>query len=238
MKTIYWSPFSKMEVYPSIQLLYDTPDSLITELMPRRNKEANGDNWFQCHAFQGSVKNTFILRLPFEIAFGLDSDLGIFSISKEYENNLEFVKMKQPSVIDAHTFAARGNWIFWSEEPLIMTTSPAYYHKPIFDGYYVGGAFDIGKWFRPVEGAIQLNKGINTAHIRRNDPIAYIKFDTEEPVQFKRFYMSKELEELSWGCVEYKYHDPHRPLSYLYDKFTNKGLPKIITKEIKRNLVE
>jgi len=238
MKTIYWSPFSVMEKYPSIQLLYETPDPLLQDLLPRRNKEANGDNWFQCHAFQGSIKNTFILRLPFEVAFGLDTDLGAFSIGQQHQNNMEYVKIKQPSVLNAYTFTVRGNWIFWSEEPLTMTTSPAYYHKPVFDGYYVGGSMDIGKWFRPVEGAIQLNNGIDVVHIKRNDPIAYVKFNTEEAVQLKRFYMTKELEELSWGCMKYKKHDPHRGLQYLYDKFTKGGLHNVITKEIKRNVVD
>jgi hypothetical protein len=238
MKTVYWSPFSVMEKYPRIQLLYDTPDPLLADLIPRRNKDANGDNWFQCHAFQGSIKNTFILRLPFEVTFGLDSDLGIFPIGQERQNNLEFVVMKQPSVLNAYTFAVRGNWIFWSEDSLNITTSPAHYHAPVFDGYYVGGSFDIGKWFRPVEGAIQLNKGVDTVHIKRNDPIAYVKFNTEEPVQLKRFYMTKELEELHWGCVKYKQHDPHRGLQYLYDKFTKRGLHNVITNEIKRNVVD
>jgi len=238
MKTVYWSPFSIAEKYPSVQLLYDTPDPLLSDLTSRRNKEANGDNWFQCHAFLGSIKNTFILRLPFEVAFGLDNHIGVFPIGQEHQNNLGFVKMKQPSVLNSHTFAVRGNWIFWSEEPLQMTTSPAYYHKPVFDGYYVGGSMDIGKWFRPVEGAIQLNEGADVVHIKRNDPIAYVKFDTEEPIQLKRFYMTKELEELSWGCVEYKQHDPRRGLQYLYDKFTKRGLHNVITQEIKRNVVD
>ena len=238
MKTVYWSPFAIAEKYPSVQLLYNTPDPLLTDLTPRRNKEANGDNWFQCHAFQDSIKNTFILRLPFEVVFGLDKELGVFPIGSQYQNNLEFVKIKQPSVLNAYTFAVRGNWIFWSEGPLTMTTSPAHYHQPVFDGYYVGGSMDIGKWFRPVEGAIQLNESINTVQIKRNDPIAYVKFDTEERIQLKRFYMTKELEELSWGCVEYKQHDPHRGLQYLYDKFMNRGLHNVITQQIKGSVVD
>jgi hypothetical protein len=172
------------------------------------------------------------------VAFGLDKDLGVFSIGQEHQNNLEFVKIKQPSILNAYTFAVRGNWIFWSEESLTMTTSPAHYHKSIFDGYYVGGSMDIGKWFRPIEGAIQLNEGVNTVHIKRNDPIAYVKFNTEETIELKRFYMTKELEELSWGCVEYKQHDPHRGLQFLYDKFTGRGLHNVITREIKKNVVD
>lgn len=237
MKTIYWSPFFPTEEYPSIQLMYETPDSLLTNLLVRRNKESNGDNWFQCHAFLNSVQNTFILRIPFSAAFGLDNELGVFPIDNNLEN-MRFVAIKQPSVTDALTFAIRGNWIFWSEDSLEITTMPAFYHPKVFNGYYIGGTFNINKWFRPIEGAIQLDTGNNTVSIQRHDPIAYIKFNTNEPVQLKRFYMTKELEELSWGCIKYKYHEPHRALPFLYDKFQKRGLDKIITREIKRNVVE
>jgi len=217
--------------------MYETPDPLLGDLLEKRNKEANGDNWFQCHAFLAGVKNTFVLRIPFDIAFGLDDELGVFPIGGDLEN-MKFVAIKQPSVIGAYTFAIRGNWIFWSEEPLIMTSSPAHYHKPVVDGYYIGGSMDIGQWFRPIEGATQLNPSINTVSFKRNDPIAYVKFETNELVQLKRFYMTKELEELSWGCIKYKRYEPHRALPFLYDKFGKKGLNKIITREIKKNVVD
>jgi hypothetical protein len=237
MKTVYWSPFFPTEQYPSVQLMYETPDPLLSDLISRRNKEANGDNWFQCHAFLGGVKNTFVLRIPFDVAFGLDHELGVFPIDSDPEN-MKFVAIKQPSVIGAYTFAIRGNWIFWSEEPLVMTSMPAHYHKPVVDGYYIGGSMDIGQWFRPIEGATQLNPSVNTVSFERNDPIAYVKFETDEPVKLKRFYMTKELEELSWGCIKYKRYEPKRALPYLYDKFNKRGLNKIITQEIKRNVVE
>jgi hypothetical protein len=115
---------------------------------------------------------------------------------------------------------------------------PAYYHKPVFDGYYIGGSMDIGQWFRPIEGATQLNPNVNTVSFKRNDPIAYVKFQTEEPVQLKRFYMTKEIEELSWGCIKYKKYEPRRTLPFLYDKFNKRGLNKIITREIEKNVVD
>jgi hypothetical protein len=240
MKTIYWSPFAQEDKYPSVQLIYETPDPLLTDLIPRRNKQANGDNWFQCHAFQATVKNTFILRSPFDANFAVDEDLGILPIDQTVKNltNMEFIAKKQPSVIGAHTIAIRGIWMFWSDTPLEITTMNPQYHKSPIDGYYVGGSFNIGKWFRPVEAAIQLNNGVNTVSIKRHDPLAYIKFHTDEPVELKRFYLTKELEELHWACVHYKRYEPKRGLPYLYDKFTNRGLDKVISREIKRNMVD
>jgi hypothetical protein len=194
MKTVYWSPFSIMEEYPRHQLLYDAPNLL------------------------ENTKNTFVLRLPFEVAFALDADLGVFPIGQEYENNVEFIEIKKPLTLNTYTFAIKGNLIFWSEKPLTITTSSAHYHNPVFDGYYVGESFDIGKSFRPIKGTIQLNKGVNTVFIKRNDPIAYVKFNTKRSVELKRFYMSEELQQLILSGVKCK--------------------SNVITQEIKRNVVD
>ena len=50
--------------------------------------------------------------------------------------------------------------------------------------------------------------------------------------------MTKELEELSWGCIKYKAYEPKKTLSFLYGKFNKRGLSQIITREVKRNVVE
>jgi hypothetical protein len=237
MKTVYWSPFFPFDEYPSVQLMYDAPVGLLNDIKDFRNSDNKGDNFYQCHAFLNSIRNTFVLKLPFDITFGLDDEYGAIHIGGDVEN-MRFVVRKQPSQQKAQTFAVRGNWIFWSEEPLDMVTSPAHYHPPVFDGFYVGGQFNINSWFRPIEGASQLHAGVNTVSIKRNDPIAYVKFLTSEPVELKRFYMTKELEELSWGCIKYKRYEKNRALPYLYDRFRERGLHKVITRLVKENVME
>lgn len=237
MKTVYWSPFFTRDTYPTTQLLYDTPVKLLDDLKADRNKENHRDNFYSCHAFLKSVENTFVLKLPIPLSFGIDETIGIIPIKGE-PSDFRFVSRKEPSQTNRHTFAVRGNWIFWSEESLEILTTPAYYHHQVFDGFYVSGSFNINKWFRPIEGAIQLNKGVNTVNFERNDPIAYIKFLTDEPVVLKRFYLTEELEKLSWGCIWHKNYEPTRSLNYLYNIFGKSNLSKIITKQIKENIME
>jgi hypothetical protein len=237
MKTVYWSPFFTSDEYPATQLIYNTPVPLLSELLDKRNSDNKGDNFYQCHAFLNSIKNTFVLKIPFDIVFALDEEIGpVYMAGNPLD--MRFVALKKPSHKQAFTFAIRGNWIFWSEDDLDIITSPAHYHKSFVDGFYVGGRFNIGKWFRPIEGATQLNQGVNTVSIKKNDAVAYVKFETDEPVQLKRFYMTKELEELSWACVHYKYYNKSKGLSYLYNKFKHRGMDKIITRLIKENEID
>jgi hypothetical protein len=237
MTTVYWSPWYPNNSFGSLHLLYDEPVSLLQDIRHQQNKENKKENWFQCHAFLHTVKNTFVLKFPAPITFHLDKDFGV--VSTDYGvSDLAFVANKQPSVINAHTFSILNNWIFWSDESLEISSMPAYLHKQVVDGYYVPGSFNINSWFRPLEAAIQLNEGVNFVDIKRNDPMAYVKFHTNEPVVLKRFNLSEELINLSQGCINYKRHEPNKGLSFLYKKFHGNGMSKLISKEIQKSLVD
>jgi hypothetical protein len=237
MATVYWSPWYPTELYSSLHLLYDEPVSLLQDIKHKQSKGNRTENWYQCHAFLNSIKNTYVLKFPSSVTFGLHKDFGIINVVQN-DPNIQFVSNKQPSVNGAFTFAILNNWLFWSDEPLEISSMPAYLHKPVFDGYYVPGSFNINSWFRPLEAAIQLNEGVEIVSIQKDDPLAYVKFHTNEPVTLKRFYMTKELEEMSQACIGYKRHDSSRGLSFLYSRFHKNGMNKIISREIHKNLMD
>lgn len=234
---VYWSPWYPKPLYADLHLLYETPPSLFDELRSQRVKERHNENWLSCYAVLEHLRNTFILRFPSDISFGLHSEFGIIQTEND-SRNVPFVGYKQPSLSNAYTFSILNNWIFWSDEPLLLSSFPAFYHRTSFDGYYVGGTFDISKWFRPLEAAIQLHPQVDMVEIKTNDPLAYIKFATKEQVTLKRFYLSDTLSEIAQGCIDYKKTYPRTPLFRLYNKFLNRGLNKIICKEIMNNQMD
>ena len=237
MAIVYWSPWYPEPLYPQHQLLYDEPPLLLNQIMPYRNKENTRDNWFQCHAFNGAIKNTFVLESPIAVNFAVHEEFKVIDTGTKNKDNLLFCSLKEPSRTDSMTFSIMINWIFWSDEPLEIVSMPPYMSRPLYDGFYVPGSFDISNWFRPLEMACQLHPEANRIIINRNDPLAYIKFNSKETVELKRFYLTPELEKLSYACMNYKRHEPNRSLRYLYDRFTNNGLQTKISKEIKNNLV-
>jgi len=237
MPTVYWSPWYPSDLYSPLHLLYDEPTPLLQEIKQNQNKTNQTENWLQCHAFLNTVKNTYILKFPSSVTFGLHKDFGIINVVQN-DPNVQFVYNKLPTINGAFTFSILNNWLFWCDEPLEISSMPAYLHKPVFDGYYVPGSFNINSWFRPLEAAIQLHKGIEIVSIKRNDPLAYVKFNTDKPVILQRFNMTKELIEMSQACIKYKRHDPNRGLSFLYSRFNKSGMNKIISKEIQNNLVD
>lgn len=239
MPTVYWSPWYPEEsLYTTYHLLYENPDPLLTDIKPFQNKDNKGDNWYQCHAFLGSVKNTFILRFPMSVSFAIDKEFGIVALKQDDFQMMPFVGIKGASRVDGYTINLVNNWIFWSDEPLLITSTPSYLHEPTYAGYYVPGSFNINSWFRPLEAALQLHKGTEVFSIKRGDPFAYVKFHTDEPVILKRFDLTPKIRQISYDCINYKRHNAHRGLPYLYEKFRGNGLNKLLSREIQNNLMD
>lgn len=238
MSTVYWSPWYLDEsLYPKYQFLYDEPTSLISEIRNERDQNNKGDNWYQCHAFNNTIQNTFVLKSPISVDFAFHKDFGIIDTGTKPIENLMFCAIKNPSMVGKITFAVQINWIFWSDKPLEISSMQPYMTRPVYDGFYVPGTFDINQWFRPLELASQLHEGANRVQIDRDDPLAYVKFNTKESVKLQRFYLTPELKELSNACIDYKRNNPNRSLKYLYERFTKNGLQNKINREIKNNLI-
>lgn len=237
-KIVYWAPWYPNENRKDLSLLYDEPDSLLTDITKKRNKENTNSNWYRCHAMLNHASNTFILRFPFTYSFAIHKDFGIVNTKQQVDETIEYISLREPSVKNAQTISLFNNWIFWCDEPLKITSTPSYMHPASFGGYYVPGSFDINSWFRPLEAALQLNEGVDRFDVQRGDPFAYVKFHTDEPVILKRFYLTNEIAQLSFACINYKFNDPSRPLSYLYSKFKKHGLQRAISEAIQKNILD
>jgi hypothetical protein len=113
-------------------------------------------------------------------------------------------------------------------------------HKSNFckNGYIVPGSYDISKWFRPVNPALQLyDNSDKEVQSDKGDPLMYINFKTNENVRLKRFNITQEIENIMYATTAYKKYDSNRSLSYLYDKFIQSGLNKKTLRLIKENLI-
>jgi hypothetical protein len=104
-------------------------------------------------------------------------------------------------------------------------------------GYYVPGTFDISKWFRPLEFAFQLWPGENNFKAAEDDPLLYVKFDTEEKLNLQEFYMTPEIYSISNSCISLKNFSRVKALNKLYDIFRGSGMQNKLLKEIQKNII-
>jgi hypothetical protein len=240
MKTVYWAPWGNPDSYSEFFLSYDEPVRLPEDLKIRHNKENTSDNYFRCPAFVDSIKNTFLVNSPTSVNITIGDGYLRNNLPPDYSYDQRLFAVKQASCKNAHTIRYYANWIFFTEESLLIHSTPPYMHKtPVNNsGYYVPGSFDISQWFRPLEYAYQMWDNVDTFSVRANDPLMYVNFLTDEKVELKKFYLTKELYDLSMSCVRLKTYRRDRVLSKLYNIFSNSGIKSRILKEIKNNLIK
>lgn len=233
MKTVYYSSFSPPEFFGDHYMLFEEPEPLLQSIAKTRNKQNKFENYIDCPGFQNSIKNTFIIRNPINMSI-LINDNGIFPTNNKSIELVPFWIKKDNSrhlgVVNYHL-----NYIFFSEE-LEISTFPAYLHNTDFQSKltYIPGSFNIGKWFRPIEGAFELKENTTEVSIKESDPLYYIKFHTNEKIKFVRFEMSSKLYQMTLGCMNYKKINHNCPLNYLYKLFYKTQANRLISKEIQR----
>lgn len=237
---VYWSPWSDMDMYPEYQMAFDEPTSIVSSYKDRIYHLNQGDNFFKCPAFLNTVKNMYSLNAPWDIDFQVMPTGEIRDQSTRKATSLAHLyHVKQPSMTGAGTVNVFANWIMFSEEPVTIQTTPPYLHdSAVTDtGFYVPGSYDISQWFRPIEAAFQLWPGSNGLKCPLGDPMLYVNFLTTEHIEFKRFYMTPEIHELSMACVKFKQYQTVKNLERLYAIFTRNTLRTRLLTAIKDNLI-
>jgi hypothetical protein len=134
------------------------------------------------------------------------------------------------------------HYIFFAEESLEVETFGAHFSDNEFTRKtrIIPGRFDIGKWFRPLDCAMLINKNEDTLNINNGDAFSYIKFLTNEEVKLRKFVMTDELASIVRQNVDYKRFTNKKfsPLSHWYDLYKRSNQKKYILNRIQNNLME
>lgn len=246
MTTVYYA------VHNSSNILFDeifdyNPilnmlDSGLVPLYPDLSKDKskstpNSASVFSCRAFLDFTKNTYIMKNPIDLNVRVEKQ----KILNYGNRNLDSLyKIRSLQVENVYNFNYSLGYLFFSEDDIDVQVTSPFMHNSNFckNGYIFPGKFNISKWFRSVNPALQFydNSDKNIVS-EKGDPLMYIKFNTEKNITLRKFFMCKELEDIMYATIQYKQYEPNRPLSYLYDKFEKAGLRKRTLKLIKENLI-
>jgi hypothetical protein len=105
-------------------------------------------------------------------------------------------------------------------------------------GTFVGGIYDIGKWFRSIEAEIITFKEKGKITFTKNEPLFYVKFSTEDSINLMRFSSTPTLLSLSNNLTISPFSDkPQGSLESRYEAFERSNYREAILEEIKANLV-
>lgn len=225
------------------ELIFETPSRLIPELYSYYSpvKLSDLNFYFKCPAFKTEFRNTFLVRAHknYKLEFHWNKERNHCKLTTS-DNTLEsFEKNFHIRDISYQLGTFKWHHYFFSNSSINMSVTPAYHFDTEFNNNttFIGGEFNIGKWFRPVDSTFILKEKYNSLTIKKGDPLFYVKFNTNEKVTLKQFKVTSKLDKLSQDAVCYKQYDPFKPLPFLYNLFLNKNYPKRILKGIKSNLV-
>lgn len=216
---IYWSPtYSdiKEESWEWKELAWFEPEPVFSHFVSERNKDTD---FLRCPAFIDYYKNTFLIRAPVDlsITLGEDGHLRTHQYDQVFYNH-HLTERFQSN--DNHpSISLEFMNMFTCEESVIMQQLPAAleHNENLKNMHLISGQFDISKWFRPLTMAIEIHDVQKGLHIKRGDPLYYVKFVTDEKVNLIRRELTPELNKVHRGCVVLKQFVPNNTLQENYN---------------------
>jgi hypothetical protein len=241
---VYWAPEAEIEKEHQQVLLEMELQPVLKDIHKRRSKDrflqSNNPNsplpngYQMCTALHELCNNMYYIKAPFEthVTFyeDLDSRQGHYA---------DWFQHRYSSIDGAMSADFRYSYMLFCEESLEVSLTPPYLHKtsqPEY-GFVCSVKWDISSWFRPHILIYQLWEGKNQIYFKKDEPLAYLTFNTDRPIIFKEYKLTQEILNISSACLEHKRIIPFEPMKRLYEKFTKTSIKKRLSNEIKKNLI-
>jgi hypothetical protein len=240
--TVYWAPFTTFKDEESEwTYLYPKPKTLFSDLLTNKNKESLNSSFFACPAISDKFKKTLVFRNSFDSSYRFDfsGDNRIFEHTSEHF--ISNKKVRVSPLTDGPSIEFGLHYIFFADEPLNVSFTPPYFHKPQYTVYgsNVPGDFDIGQWFRPYNFEVQMWKDKGEFHMKEDEPLFYVEFNTDRDIIFKRFNCTPKLQQYSQSNLFLtKLFGRGQSLLSRYSKFNQSGMREKILFDIKNNLLD
>lgn len=242
---IYWSKYIndiagvgkglKETPLRGLDLLVTPPQSLYNYLINNDSLKEKFGAYSRCTSALNELKKTYFVNPDFNYDFYFDENNNLRS--DMYDQNM-FDNIMQRDA--ENLFFINSYFIMFAEKTCTVTQMVPYLHKTSFSRgncLSVTASLDISKWFRPTH-AVYMNDEYTPMQLRADEPLYYLKFDTDEKIEFKEFTMNDKLLDYALNCTLFKKYSPRKNLNKLYDVFVNRNYHKKVLKEIKQNIVE
>lgn len=220
---VYWSsPYTLTSVYKDLQTI--------------RVSQKEAANFLMCPAVRDLLHNVYALSLTESFKVKHVADLV------ERSDKKEITRDRLPHLKDTNIFNILGNSYFFSEEPLKIKVTAPYYQKAKYQerGTFIGGVFDIGRWFRPINSEIIAWEKQGEVEFEKDQPLFYVEFMTDSTIDLIRYESNPLIEALSAGLVSSPFQTKEGlqgSLESRYQAFENSDYRKGLIEEIKAALV-
>jgi hypothetical protein len=210
--------------------------SVLADLQSKRTSKPNQANFLSCPAVRGGFRNVWM--------FSSDNDLTVkYNLDNAKEiNGFDVDLHREPHLQETNIFNLCKASFFFSEEALTMKATAPYFHNVEYlkKGTFIGGVFDIGKWYRPVQSEIVTWQEEGVITFKANEPIFYVEFLTDEKITLVKYNHTPMLATLCSALVNSPFQDTRNmqgTLDTRYAAFEQSSYREAILEEIKASLV-
>lgn len=181
--------------------------------------------FMKCPAFVKYVDQTWMIKSLIDLDLTWDPNNKVLSSNLPQLANQAMVRTHwgdfDPSV-DAPIIAVNSSFLFVADEEVWVDFLPPYnHHDPSWR--LMPGSFNINTWQRPIVPTFEMLE--NTVHIKRGQPLAYIRFRSRNPQDLFKLVKQERTEELEHivnACVSIKSYQPNLSWQVVAGNIPNK----------------
>jgi hypothetical protein len=200
------------------QLGFYAPEPVLKDIIKSRDK---GAEYLKCPAFQDYYKNCFLIKSPVDLTIKVENINGTKIITtKEYDQ--DFFNKNVDARLDQNStysmLSLKFHYVFFSDEPVMLEQLEATMHKTKMSNNInlITGTYDISKWIRVVEFAVEILDDKKPIVIKRGDPLYYVRFVTDKNVVLTRV-IDKDINKIAWASATTKKYMPGNTLERNYE---------------------
>jgi hypothetical protein len=236
---VYWAPSFELGDNVDWTFLYPAPEVLFKNLMKNKKNEKGNSSLFACPAVSNKFKKMLVFSNSLDCSYDYDSkrDPEIIPQTEQY---LSLFRAREDNMTSGPIYKTNLSYIFFSDEPVNVSFTPPYFHKPGFtkSASVIPGEFDVGQWFRSYVFEFQTWSDKVELVLEVGEPLFYAEFKTDRPIVLHRFSFTDTLEKYSNSMVDStRLFGRGQSLQSRYERARSVGFREKILTEIKNNLV-
>ena len=200
--------------------LFTTPKPLLGLV----NVQRKGASYLKCPAFQETIKNEFVIQAPFDLNITVNADEQTVTTDrfgqKFYDAFINNRGNQSPrpnpymvTLPPYYTFYSKDSVHMESKDVSLLASGSTSNIK------IIPGGFNISKWIRPIEFAVEVTDTSKPIEMRLGDPLFSVRFTTPNnvPVKLTRVERTQDLRTIMQACVGVKNYMPNMKLEKVYE---------------------
>ena len=216
--TVKWMPaYSPDKTVYGEEITHFPPEPAFKYLLSNRD----GSKYLQCPAFINHLKNTFVIKSSgnFNFEVSRNNNVKVKEYDELYFADYDAVFLHDAtSPNDPLVVALPPRYIFITDSKVSVTVSSVPMILQPNKYGLIPGSFDITRWIRPVEYAVEVYDSSGPLVIKRGDPLFMVKFEAADgsTIVLEKELLSSEIIAASAQCVSVKNLLPNQNLQKLY----------------------